>query len=831
MDNRFYKPPQSSTILPNPIDEDENNPVQQPERSRVKSLEELGITPIEMNTQNNNNNNGRVKSLEELGITPIKMERPADERVVSEKRGELPPEKESLSATDRLLQFGRGVAEVPAVLADLGSKYISAPAQDIKGKVVETAGKAAGLVSESLGKNLKESAEDDYRTAEGMRNTTYTQDTHNKFNEWAGKDITPNDMTGKFINSAGNFSFPIPGTGAFGGITAKVATSQSVKATAKQVAGGLGRNTAIGAGGAAALEGTKPFRYFKEDTMGRHVEDFLQTVVGMSLADKGLSAAKKAILSKTSKSLEDIIEHSNGLVKQEASEALEEPSMVGKVFSLGAKPNHEVNALAKKYDIQLPFEVALGGSPHRFISNNFLKSVFTADVYHNIITNADKGMINAVKEKISSVSPEALSGDITSSRTREFLKEESRVIDSQIDKLYNEKAYPRLKETDKHVPQNTSAFINSVLKDNLELSAAVPGPAAKPVATYLKDIGEKWGFIPPKNSLKEFEDSPDFLRKVIESFQGTSPEVSVRDMISQLRTTYQYTKHQKEIPGVANLYNGLVGALQKDIESTANKEFLAEWRTANQYFKQEKVDRIKTDMAKSLMEGAVPKEAFKLMGAAPEIRQLKKILGDSPKAHQIFNELKRAKLEQVLSNKIIDASGSILYGQFSNMFLRNPEGQAVLKELLGDSYVGVRELAKIAQEFVKSGKEFGNPSRTSFSIKDLNSIENIIKMIPENLGSVGGGLAAKSFIGGTGLEVPTATYFLSRLLSNKKYVDSALKYSKVHSQKEKTTIVNRMSRIAKHTFIDQPMKYPQSTISLHKENALDKVLPDEKNNR
>lgn len=826
MDNRFYKPPQSSTILPNPIDEDENNPVQQPERSRVKSLEELGITPIEMNTQNNNNNNGRVKSLEELGITPIKMERPADERVVSEKRGEKTPEQESLRATDRLLQFGRGVAEVPAVLADLGSKYISAPAQDLKGKVVETAGKAAGLVSESLGKNLKESAEDDYRTAEEMRNTTYTQDTHNKFNEWAGKDITPNDMTGNFINSAGNFSFPIPGTGAFGGITAKVATSQGVKATAKQVAGGLGRNTAIGAGGAAALEGTKPFRYFEEDTMGRHVEDFLQTVVGMSLSDKGLSTAKKAILSKTSKSLEGIIEHSNGLVKQEASEALEKPSMVGKVLSLGAKPNHEVNALAKKYDIQLPFQVALRGKAQEFVSNTFLKSLFTAKVYDDIIINADKDMINAVKEKIAQVSPEQISGDIASARTREFLNEENLVIDNQVNKLYNENAFPKLKETDRHVPENTADFIRSSLKNNLELSAAVPGPAAKPVASYLKDIGEKWGFIPPKNSLKEFEDSPDFLRKVIEAFQSTSPEVSVRDMISQLRTTYQYTKHQKEIPGVANLYNGLVGALQKDIESTANKEFLAEWRTANQYYKQEKVDRIKTSMAKSIMEGEVPKEAFSYMDAVPEIRQLQKIIGGSANGREILGELKRAKLDQVLSSKIIDASGTILYGQLSNMFLRNPEKQALLKELLGESYDGMKELSKIAQEFVKSGKEFGNPSKTMLSSRDDQGIKDMFKIGLNLIGSIGAGALSHGMVGMA--EGPLAIRSLSKLVSNKKYIDAALKYSKANNQKEKATLANRLSRIAQHILVDEPMKYPQSFMSLHKDNSRD-VIDNEKN--
>jgi hypothetical protein len=342
------------------------------------------------------------------------------------------------------------------------------------------------------------------------------------------------------------------------------------------------------------------------------------------------------------------------------------------------------------------------------------------------------------------------------------------------------------------------------------------------------NIGEKWGFIPPNNILKEFEESPDFLKKVIQSFEEKAKDVPLEELIGQLQSTYQYTKHQKDIPGLKNLYNGLVKSLNEDIRKTTNKEFLSKWENANQYFKQNEIDRLRSNLATSIMNGEIPEEAFIYMGAVPEMRKLQQIIGNSENGRQIFNELKRAKLEQVVANKIIDASGTILYGQLSNLFLRNPEQQALLKELLGDSYEGMRELAKISQEFVKSGKNFGNPSKTTLSAMDIQGFKDIIKIGLNAIGGAAVGISAHGLLPGI-IEGPAAIYFASKLVSNKNYINSALKYAKA-SEAQKITLAHRLGKIAKHIFYEEPMQYRQSFIALHKENALKEVTPDEKNN-
>jgi len=129
------------------------------------------------------------------------------------------------------------------------------------------------------------------------------------------------------------------------------------------VLGAIGKHLGIAGSGAAALEGTKDYRLTNEGTTGRVVEDFLTTLSGMALGDKGLSAAKQKIVGSTENLLEKLINKADRTASKAASS---EPNIAqkaaGKVLSLGANPNLEVNAAARAEGIDLPFEVALGGS-------------------------------------------------------------------------------------------------------------------------------------------------------------------------------------------------------------------------------------------------------------------------------------------------------------------------------------------------------------------------------------------------------------------------------------------------------------------------------------
>lgn len=705
-----------------------------------------------------------------------------------------------LGFTDRLLQFGRGVAEVPAVAADLTNRYVAAPALNAVGGATQLAGKAAGLVSEDAGNFLEDKAQDVYKARDYYKNTDVSGQVGEGFNKLAGKDITPKDKTGKILKAAGEFSFPL---------------SNVVKGakTAGEAAAAVGKHVGVAAGGATALEGTKDLSLFKEDSLGHHVEDFLKTVVGMSIADKGLSAAKKKILGNIGEDLEKVVGDFSKGEKRSVGE-----KVAGKVLSVGAKPNAEVNAIAEKEGIQLPFEVALGGKPQKFLANTGLKSFFVGKAYNQVIEHADRDMINAVKTKLDTIDPNVLSGELASIEALGHLKSEKDLIKKEYSALY-EHSNSLMKEFDKVKPQHTYEAMRNILP---KISVASPSKDMEFVAKRIAQIGEEWGFLPKNKDLKEWKDYPELLKQIKLKWgkAGEIQNVPLGEIDSQLKALKNDLNYERDIPGVKNLLNGFISALEKDLASSANKEFVEARSKANSYFKNQEVDRIRTDLASSLMNGEIPKEAFVYMESAPKIRQLQKVMGDSKNAKDVLASLKRAKLEQVFLSNILDSSGTISYAKFSNMFLKSPEKQALLKELLGDTYGGMKDLAKVSQQFVKVGKDFGNPSKTSFATRDQAGMVDLVKISINSAATLLGGTFFHGLSYKAALE-PGAIWLLSQMASNKRYVNSAVKYAEASAKgktKDKEVWAKRVARSVESFLGEKIEKYPQSLLSLKEDS-------------
>lgn len=711
---------------------------------------------------------------------------------------------EGLSYGDRALQFGRGLATIPAVGADLVNNYVAAPALNAAGGAAELAAKGAGLVSSGAEEFLNDTAQKAYDARDFYKKSDLAGNVSDTFNEAAGKDITPTDTTGKILNAAGEFSFPV---------------SNVVKGakTTGQVLGAIGKHLGIAGSGAAALEGTKDYRLTDEGTTGRVVEDFLTTLSGMALGDKGISAAKQKIVNSSENILEKILNKADRTAPKVASSEKVNVLQKGtaKVLSLGANPNLEVNAAARAEGIDLPFEVALNGKVQKFLANTGLKSLFVTKAYNNVIEHADRDMINAVKNKIDQINPIQLDGELASINAKEHLKSEKSSIKNEVNKLYDN-ASSLLKETDKVKPTHTYEAMNNILS---KISPASPSKDMQFVANRISRIGKEWGFLP---DLSKFEDSPELIKKIKESWGKNLKEVPASEIDNQLKALKNDLKYEKDIPGVKNLLNGFVSSLEKDLGSISNKEFLEARAGANKYFKENEAERMRTTIAESLLKGDVPKQAFTYMQSAPEIRQLKKIMGDSEAANEIITSLKRSKLEQVLVSSIMDSSGTITYSKLSNLFNKAPEKQALLKELLGDQYGGMKKLADISQGFVTAGKEFGNASRTTLSARDINGIKDLLTVLGSTAATVAGSTALHGITATAAIE-PLGIWGLSWIASNKRIVDSAIKYAeaaKKTKERDKEILGNRLTKMVenflKHQF-GEIQKYPQASLVLSKD--------------
>lgn len=713
---------------------------------------------------------------------------------------------EELSYGDRALQFGRGLATIPAVGADLVNNYVAAPALNAVGGVVELAGKGAEMISPGAGESFNNAAEKVYGARDFYKNSNLAGNVSDAFNEAAGKDITPKDTTGKILNAAGEFSFPV---------------SNVVKGakTTGQVLSAVGKHLGVAGAGAAALEGTKDYRVTEEGTTGRVVEDFLTTLSGMALGDKGLSATKQKIVDSTETLLERLLNKADRTAPQDKAEKVNAfQKGAAKVLSLGANPNLEVNAAARAEGIDLPFEVALGGKVHKFLANTALNSLFVNKTYNNVIEHADRDMINAVKNKIDQINPMAIDGELSSINAKDFLKSEESSLTAEADKLYNHQR-SFLKESDAVKPVSGFQAATDILP---KVSAASPSKPMQFVANRIARVGKDWGWLP---DLTKYEDSPELIKKIKKAWgKGDKiKDISAVDLDIQIQALKQDMRDRGSVDGVENLLNGFISALEKDMGNISNKEFVEARKVSNKFFRENIGERMRTDIANSLLTGEVPKQAFTYMQSAPNIRQLKKIMGDSEGANEIITSLKRAKLEQILVSNIMDSSGTITYSKLSNLFNKAPEKQALLRELLGDQYSGMKKLADISQGFVSAGKDFGNASRTTLSARDIGGLKDLISVLGNTAAALGGGAALHGVGFGMTIE-PIGINVLSRVASNKNIVNTAIKYAeaaKKAKQRDKEILGNRLTRMVSSFLkkqFDEAKKYPQASIVLGKEN-------------
>lgn len=802
----------------------------------------------EANLVATNNNNNMAAPIDGTPMPPIPIEQPAEIR--SESQGAASPKmfmvefpdnhpnkgtyevpehdlkeaislggkvlEEELSYGDRALQFARGSATIPAIGADLVNNYVAAPALNAVGGVAELASKGAGYVSQEAADVLQQGADAAYKARDFYKESNLTGNVAAGFNELAGKDITPKDTTGKILNAAGEFSFPLSNV------------AKGAKGL-KEVGGAAGKHLGVAAAGGAALEGTKDYRITEEGTMGRVVEDFLQTVMGMSMADKGLSAAKRKIVDSTEKTLSKLTKNveRDALKLDPSQDANALQRGLAKVLSLGANPNIEANAAAAAEGVQLPFEVALNGRPQKFLANTGLKSLFVTKAYNNVIEHADRDMIKAVKSKIDQINPTQLDGELSSLNALEHLTSEKSLIGKEVNKLY-ENASSLLKETDAVKPESMYKAMNDILA---KISTVAPSKDMQFVANRISRIGEGWGLLP---DLSKFEDSPALISKIKDALSKDNKlkEIPAKEFELQIKALKNDLNYERDIPGIKNLLNGFISSMEKDLGNIANKEYLEARSAANKYFKENEVDRIRTNIAQSLMNGEVPKQAFVFMQNAPDIRQLKKIMGESEAANEIMTSLKRAKLEQVLVSKILDSSGTISYANFSNMFNKAPEKQALLKELLGEQYPGMKKLAEVSQQFVTAGKDFGNPSRTTLSAADKKGVVDIIKVLANTAATVAGSTALHGMTLTAGLE-PVGLWALSLVASNKKIVNTAIKYAeaaKKTKSKDAEILGNRLTRMVGKVLksqLDEIKNYPQTTLVLS-QKARDGFVEDKK---
>ena len=601
---------------------------------------------------------------------------------------------------------------------------------------------------------------------------SFTETAKSALNKIADKDLSlQNDTTAKILKTTTEMltSLSIPGLGIASNITgkgAKAITKGIFKGAAKEIAPALGAST--------ALNVTPEFT--EEGSAGRIIEDLVKIIMGTK---SGTKLASPAAL-RAAKRITNL---------KDASE-----KTVAKLLSMGSKPNQEILELAKQKGVELPFNVGANNKGHNFLANNYLKSMFVSDTYKQVLKNTDEQMVKQVQNAIDTLGDSKLLPSEASVEYRNFLKQDELRFKAESNKLYNE-ARDLLKSTESIEPTHTIESLQSEAVKDL-LNKLSPSDAEKKVINRIKEIsGKLIGETELPKSVAEdaakIKGAADAYKKATQQESKTSVKELI-DLRSSLMNTLDY---DTEVRGVEAYLSRLVGDLTKDIEGYGNKAFVKKWQEANQFFKQNIADRFRTDIARSLMTGEVPVEAFNKMNSVGNIQQLRKIAGESEKGQEIFKALSKAKLREIFSSSFTD--GSLQTGNFYKLFDKKEKTGELIKELIGATeYKSLEEIGKIAGEFSKAGKELLNTSGTAIATSDISKAEQLVKTTLGTLfgGSIGyatGGLPAAAL----GVAMPN---IISRIVANPKIVNQAHAYAiarQAGKDKEAKTILNRLVKM------------------------------------
>jgi hypothetical protein len=598
----------------------------------------------------------------------------------------------------------------------------------------------------------------------------------------AGRDLTPKDTIGKVVQGTGQFfaPMPIPGAGA----------AMFEAKTAKGAASAITKELLPAAGASAAIHATP--KLFDEQSPAGFAEDLVKTIIG---AKAGMKAAGTSeVIAKRLDNLvkrEGVIGAAIGAAKEGVSALKEIPGKAAaKVASLGSAPKQAILDLAKKYDIDLPFNVGTDGRWQNFSANNiFNKSIFTSKVYETVVKNADEKMIKVVDEAIDSLGSSNLKPTEASIAYKDFLKEEAKTVYETKEKLYDE-AKKFLTKEDVIVPSNADKAITNILEELKK--SDTKSSSTQEVYKKLEDLGKKWGIIPETPSNSGLKDSMYDMTKLMEKLKSNKTPIDIERLIASRSELMKDYKHDPQVSGSKALLKGVAKAIDKDILSSTNKNFVTARKEADAFYKLEVKDRVQSDIAKAIMKGDAPELAYSYMTNIPNIDLIEKIAGKSAKGVEVFNSLKKAKVREILS-KAFETDGSLKTGNFASSF-KKEAGQELIERLVGKTeYTKLKDIAEIASEYSRSGKQLLNTSGTALTSSELGKVEAI-------LGGVSGlfGIAGNPGTLLPGIGYAGTVNIGSRLLADPKFVNQMHAYAmaaKAGKQKDAATLAKRLSRM------------------------------------
>lgn len=366
----------------------------------------------------------------------------------------------------------------------------------------------------------------------------------------------------------------------------------------------------------------------------------------------------------------------------------------------GGKINKEAVEAAKRIGLTLPPSLATDSTIARGIENTVLKSWVTSKVYNEVMENIPKKIIAEIDKNLDQIGSKlestvnSAAAEAASDKYRMALQNRSEAWKAESQKLFDN-ALKSLTEQDVIKTPQTLKTIRE-MRETLTPGVLEPDGAKKAILAKLSEFEAK-----------------------ILSNDGT---FAVRDLVGEQQNLLNLGKYG-EAPGYENYYNGLASAITDELAKyKGNKVFSENYLPARAFYRENIIERVRSDLARKILEGQPSKTAAEYMTTPQSVKQLEHILGDHPNAKEIMGMLKRSKISNILvDSNTISPAGEFNSNAFMRMFGRESK-EPLLKALMGKNYTTLQDnILPIAKAIETSKKVLANPSGSANVLKDYGA--------------------------------------------------------------------------------------------------------------
>lgn len=172
--------------------------------------------------------------------------------------------------------------------------------------------------------------------------------------------------------------------------------------------------------------------------------------------------------------------------------------------------------------------------------------------------------------------------------------------------------------------------------------------------------------------------------------------------------------------GAKQLLKGINKEIDRTIQQYGRQspEFLQKWMAANSRFAKH-AQTFRNKHINDILRGQDPTTIMNKMNTVEGIKRIKRALGTTPEGERLFNDIKRAKFDEVVFKNMVDgATEQLKIGKFSNI-LEKGKNREVVRELLGnDSFHRLERLQNASGKLAESAQKYFNASKSGTTAID-----------------------------------------------------------------------------------------------------------------